>query len=92
MGKTFFERRTMPKTNESKIKIDKRIALWSQGSGIQLNDEGIDKIISECKKRPNSLLLVDTLRSVTAQMGLDENKTEISAPIRNYKMQPQIMV
>lgn len=84
-AKLFLREGLCHKTEENKIKIDKRIALWSQGSGIQLNDEGIDKIISECKKRPNSLLLVDTLRSVTAQMGLDENKTEISAPIRKLQ-------
>ncbi len=84
-AKLFLRENLCWKTENNKIKIDNRIALWSQGSGIQLNDEGIDLIVSQCKKRPNSLLLVDTLRSVTSQMGLDENKTEISAPIRKLQ-------
>ena len=84
-AKLFLRENLCWKTENNKIKIDSRIALWPQGSGIQLNEEGIDLIVHECKKRPNSLLLIDTLRSVTSQMGLDENKTEISSPIRKLQ-------
>jgi len=84
-AKLFLREGLCQKTESNKIKIDRRIALWPQGSGIQLNEEGIDLIVQQCKKRPNSLLLVDTLRSVTSQMGLDENKTEISSPIRKLQ-------
>ena len=84
-AKLFLREGLCSKTESNKIKIDRRIALWPQGSGIQLNEEGIDLIVSQCKKRPNSLLLIDTLRSVTSQMGLDENKTEISSPIRKLQ-------
>ena len=83
-GKLFLRESLCTKSG-NRIKIDPRIALWAQGSGIQLNEEGIQRIVEECKKRPNSLLLIDTLRSVTSQMGLDENKTEISAPIRRIQ-------
>jgi len=83
-GKLFLREKLCTKNN-NKITIDPRIALWAQGSGIQLDEEGIARIVEECKRRPNCLLLIDTLRSVTSQMGLDENKTEISAPIRRIQ-------
>ena len=84
-GKLFLREGLCTRNENNKIRLDPRIALWAQGTGIQLNEEGIDRIVKECKKRPNALILIDTLRSVTAQMGLDENKTEIQGPIRRIQ-------
>jgi len=84
-GKLFLREGLCTRNENNKIRLDPRIALWAQGTGIQLNEEGIERIVKECEKRPNALILVDTLRSVTAQMGLDENKTEIQAPIRRIQ-------
>jgi len=84
-GKLFLREGLCERSENSKIRINPRIALWAQGTGIQLNEEGIERIVKECEKRPNALILIDTLRSVTSQMGLDENKTEIQAPIRRIQ-------
>ena len=61
--------------------IDERITLWSSESEIQLNSRGLARIREELVEHPNSLLLVDTLRSVTTGLGLDEYRPEIAQPV-----------
>ena len=63
------------------IWLDKRITLFHSGVDFQLSSSGCSKLREECAKHSNSLLLLDTLRSVTSQLGLDEYKPEIVRPL-----------
>ena len=71
---------------DDKVILDNRITLWDSSSDVQLDDAGIALIREECQRHSNSLLLVDTLRSTTSSLGLDENRTEICAPVYALKM------
>ena len=61
--------------------LDSRVTLFDSSFEIQLNGSGIKAIREECAKHSNSLLLVDTLRSVTTSLGIDEYKPEIVKPV-----------
>lgn len=61
--------------------IDPRITLIDSSYEIQLNGSGIKAIRAECQRHSNSLLLVDTLRSVTTALGIDEFRPEIVKPV-----------
>ena len=61
--------------------IDPRITLIDSESDLALNAAGISWIREECRRHSNSLLLVDTLRSVTTALGIDEYKPEITRPL-----------
>lgn len=61
--------------------LDPRITLWASGDQIQLNRTGCSQIREECSQHSNSLLLLDTLRSVTSGLGLDEYRPEIVKPL-----------
>lgn len=83
--KLFFREGLAHKLDDQVI-LDKRITLWDASSNIQLDESGCSLIREECSKHSNSLLLVDTLRSTTSSLGLDENRTEICGPIYALKM------
>ena len=61
--------------------IDHRITLMDSESDLALNAAGISWIREECRRHSNSLLLIDTLRSVTTTLGIDEYKPEIVRPL-----------
>lgn len=61
--------------------VDPRITLWPSEEEMQLNAQGLAAIRAECEQHSNSLLLVDTLRSVTTALGLDEHRPEIARPV-----------
>ena len=61
--------------------LDPRVTLWTSGDQIQLNRSGCSQIREECSQHSNSLLLLDTLRSVTSGLGLDEYRPEIVKPL-----------
>ena len=62
-------------------KLSDKVTLWHSGTQISLSDQGIEKIKGECQRHLNSLLLIDTLSSSISSMNLEENRSEIAAPI-----------
>ena len=73
--------------NHQLLWFDKRITLISSGSDVCLDSSGIELIRAECSRHSNSLLLVDTLRSVTTKLGIDEYRPEITRPLYQLKSQ-----
>ena len=62
---------------------DDDVILWDMGNPAKLNPKGIEAMAKKCLEYPNSLLIIDSLRSNAG--GLDENKAEIREPIEAAK-------
>jgi len=59
------------------------LIIFAKDRAIQLNEQGIQTIKNACTYNRNSMLLVDTIRSQTSSLGLDENSREAVKPLEN---------
>lgn len=60
------------------------VILWDQGRPARLDESGIEAMRAMCERHPDSLLVIDSLRS-NIDSSYDENKAEIREPIERAK-------
>lgn len=63
---------------------DESVIIWDTENPARMNEKGIKAMAAKCSEHPDSLLVIDSLRSNT-DPSLDENKAEIREPIEQTK-------
>lgn len=63
---------------------DDDVIIWDTGNPARMNAKGIKAMAEQCALFPDSLLVIDSLRSNT-DASIDENKAEIREPIEQTK-------
>ena len=71
-----------PKGNQTVIPVPE-VTIYARDTAVQLTEQGIQMIKEDCTYSRNSMLLIDTVRSQTSSLGLDENSREAVRPLEN---------
>lgn len=70
--------------DHEKFLPDESVIIWDTENPARMNEKGIKAMAAKCMEHPDSLLVIDSLRSNT-DASLDENKAEIREPIEQTK-------
>ena len=70
--------------DHEKFLPDPCVIIWDTENPARMNEKGIKAMAAKCLEHPDSLLVIDSLRSNT-DPSLDENKAEIREPIEQTK-------
>lgn len=57
------------------------VDLFTAGSRLQLDEEGIERIAAYAAQHPDLLVVVDSIATVTGRLGISENDPEIAQPL-----------
>ena len=73
-----------PSENAQKFLPCDDVIIWDQGNPARMNEKGIKAMRDKCLEFPDSLLVIDSLRS-NIDPSIDENKAEVRGPIDKTK-------